>query len=139
MPLSFPVMDDPGPVAPIELDSVIDRLRMVREDWRQSQARHAEYGEHGFPSRHAIARIVDLLSAVLFPLRLGPAELTSDSEDAFVRASLESALPLLATQIRMELAYSDARGEERPRYRCFRAAHHLRTGRCLARDPQAAR
>jgi len=112
MPLSFPAMDDPRPVAPIELDSVIDRLRAVREDWRQSQARHAEYGEHGFPSRHAIARIVDLLSAVLFPLRLGPAELTSDSEDAFVRASLESALPLLATQIRMELAYSDARGKK---------------------------
>ncbi|MEJ5976265.1 serine O-acetyltransferase EpsC [Novosphingobium sp. PS1R-30] len=81
-------------------------LRAAREDWRLSQARHVEYGEHGFPSRHAIARIVESLSAALFPIRLGPAELTPDNEDAFVLASLESALPLLTMQVRMELAYS---------------------------------
>lgn len=105
---------DPGP--PLGFDAVIGRLRVAREDWRQSQARHAEYGEHGFPSRHAIAHIVDSLSAALFPLRLGPAELTQESEDAFVRASLESALPLLVAQVRMELAYREAplvEGEER--------------------------
>ncbi|HEX8057961.1 MAG TPA: serine acetyltransferase, partial [Novosphingobium sp.] len=73
MPLSSPASHgDLEPVSPIELDDIVAHLRTVREDWRQSQARHAEYGEHGFPSRHAIARIVDLLSAVLFPLRLGP-------------------------------------------------------------------
>lgn len=108
MPLSSPASHgDLEPVSLIELDDIVARLRTVREDWRQSQARHAEYGEHGFPSRHAIARIVDLLSAVLFPLRLGPAELTPENEDAFILASLETALPLLATQLRMELAYSD--------------------------------
>ncbi len=83
-----------------------DRLRAAREEWRTSRARHAEYGEPGFPSRHAITRIIDSLSAALFPVRLGPAELTSGNEDAFVLASLESALPLLALQVRMELAYS---------------------------------
>jgi serine O-acetyltransferase len=104
-----------SPASP-PLDAVIAALRGAREDWRLSQDRHAEYGAHGFPSRHAIGRIVDALSAALFPMRLGPAELTIDSEDSFVRAALESALPLLAAQVRMELGYSKApliAGEER--------------------------
>jgi len=117
MPLSqSAVIEEIEPSPPIGLDTVIGRLRTARAEWRQSQARHAEYGEHGFPSRHAIARIIDSLSAALFPLRLGPAELTLDSEDAFVRASLETALPLLVAQVRMELAYREAplvEGEER--------------------------
>jgi serine O-acetyltransferase len=100
--------EEPASDKPPALEALVGRLRAVREDWRQSQARHAEYGEHGFPSRHAIARIVDLLSAVLFPLRLGPAELTPDNEDAFVLTSLETALPVLVAQLRMELAYSKA-------------------------------
>jgi serine O-acetyltransferase len=89
-------------------------LRAARADWRHSQARHAEYGAHGFPSRPAIARIVDSLSAALFPIRLGPAELNADNEDAFVLASIESALPLLTAQVRMELAYNCAGSAEDP-------------------------
>jgi serine O-acetyltransferase len=89
-------------------DRVVERLRGVREDWRASQERHIEYGVHGFPSRHAIGRIVDTLSAALFPIRLGPAELTPLSEDEFVRTSLHSALPLLAAQLGMELAYEQS-------------------------------
>src|SRR6218665_3966696 len=45
------------------LETVAAGLRSAREDWRLSQARHAEYGELGFPSRHAIVRIIDMLSA----------------------------------------------------------------------------
>jgi serine O-acetyltransferase len=104
-----------SPASP-PLDAVIAGLRSAREDWRQAQARHAEYGAHGFPSRHAIGRIIDALSAALFPMRLGPAELTIGNEDAFVRAALETALPLLTGQVRMELAYSKApliAGEDR--------------------------
>jgi serine O-acetyltransferase len=106
----------PAPSASPPLDAVVSGLRGAREDWRQSQARHAEYGAHGFPSRHAIGRIIDSLSAALFPMRLGPADLTIASEDSFVRAALESALPLLVTQVRMELGYRKAPlivGEER--------------------------
>ena len=80
-------------------------LRTAREDWRRSQARHVEYGDHGFPSRHALGRVVDQLGATLFPIRLGPPELTPESEDAFVVTSLATALPLLTAQVRMELAY----------------------------------
>jgi serine O-acetyltransferase len=110
MPTSCKLASDGNAsAASIGLDGPVRRLRAVREEWRQSQARHAEYGEHGFPSRHAITHIVDSLSAALFPMRLGPAELTPDSEDSFVLAALESALPLLAAQLRMELSYSAAR------------------------------
>ena len=100
--------DDTSSIGAIGLEAVTERLRAAREQWRLGQARHAEYGEHGFPSRHAIGHIIDSLSAVLFPLRLGPAELTVDSEDAFVQAALQSALPLLVAQVRMELGYRDA-------------------------------
>ncbi|MET0179635.1 MAG: serine O-acetyltransferase EpsC [Novosphingobium sp.] len=90
------------------VDDAVARLRAARDEWRQSQARHAEYGAHGFPSRQALARVIDSLGAALFPLRLGPSELTPDNEDAFVRLSLETVLPLLGAQVRMELAYSGA-------------------------------
>jgi len=91
-----------------DIDDAVCGLRTARAEWRSSQARHAEYGAHGFPSRHAVRSVIDLLSATLFPMRLGPSELTLESEDAFVRNSLETALPLLQAQVRMELAYTEA-------------------------------
>lgn len=97
---------DPYPL--FAIDGVVESLRGVREDWRSLQDRHIEYGVHGFPARHAIGRIVDTLSAALFPIRLGPAELTPLSEDEFVRTSLQSALPLLAVQLTMELEYEQS-------------------------------
>lgn len=110
MPPSSPARleDDNASLSAIGLEAVTERLRAARERWRVGQARHAEYGEHGFPSRHAIGHIVDSLSAVLFPIRLGPAELTIESEDAFVETALLSALPLLVAQVRMELGYREA-------------------------------
>ena len=109
--LSAHVVESP-PELPVvgELDGVVADLRRVRDGWRTGQDRHTEYGSHGFPSRHAIARIVDVLSSALFPIRLGPAELTPDTEDAFVLASLQSALSLLAAQLRMELFYEAGAG-----------------------------
>ncbi|MFA7596569.1 MAG: serine O-acetyltransferase EpsC [Novosphingobium sp.] len=100
------ISEGPNASAEYNLAEVSNHLRIAREEWRHSQARHAEYGDHGFPSRHAIGRIIDVLSASLFPIRLGPPELTPASEESFVLASLQSALPLLAAQVRMELAYS---------------------------------
>ncbi|MCW1383567.1 serine acetyltransferase [Novosphingobium sp. KCTC 2891] len=92
--------------APFDLEPVVASLRAVRDAWRGEQDRHAEFGALGFPSRHAVSRIIDVLAAALFPLRLGPPDLAVENEDAFVRASLQSALPLLAAQVRMELHYS---------------------------------
>lgn len=109
MTSSWPL--SPGGEAPPgdhELEVVAANLRAVRKEWRRSQARHAEFGADGFPSRNGLARVVDLLSAALFPLRLGPPDLAPEGEDSFVVTSLETALPLLAAQVRMELAYSGA-------------------------------
>jgi len=99
-----------------ELGAVIAGLSDARMRWRRAHERHAEYGSLGFPSRQSLARIVTTLSAVLFPLRLGPPELNAANEDAFVEATLESILSQLAAQIRLELRYerpgADADGIE---------------------------
>ncbi|WP_062788453.1 serine O-acetyltransferase EpsC [Novosphingobium capsulatum] len=94
------------PEPPFAIDDVVAHLRRVREGWRDARSKRGDYGAVGFPSRHALGRIIDVLAAALFPLRLGPAEVTAANEDIFVAASLQSALPLLAAQVRMELHYS---------------------------------
>lgn len=86
--------------------AAIAGLRHAREKWRARHERHAEYGTRGFPSRRSLDRIVGMISAALFPLRLGPSGVTQASEDSFVEATLESALSQLAAQIRLELHYS---------------------------------
>ncbi len=95
-----------GPKVPaFDIATVVNQLRDVRKTWRHAQGHVGEFGAQGFPSRQNIGQIIDILSAALFPLRLGPPELTMRDEDAFVQSSLESALPLLATQVRRELYY----------------------------------
>ncbi|MCP3733557.1 serine acetyltransferase [Sphingomonas sp. RP10(2022)] len=84
------------------LDGVLDGLERARLDWRRSHARHAERGI-AFPSRRALERILRELGAALFPLRLGPPELTAGNENAWVAATLESTLSQLAAQIGLEL------------------------------------
>ncbi|WP_353228842.1 serine O-acetyltransferase EpsC [Novosphingobium sp.] len=100
-------MSDPQASAPAPFDiaAVAAQLRDVREGWRMAQGHHPQYGEQGFPSRHELGRIIDVLAAALFPLRLGPPDLKVLSEDSFVLASLQSVLPRLAAQVRMELHY----------------------------------
>ena len=92
-----------------ELAPIMAGLRDQRQRWRTANERHAELGSHGFPSRQSLARILSSLSAVLFPLRLGPPELSPANEDAFVEATLESALSQLAAQVRLELLYDRRR------------------------------
>ena len=59
-----------GP-APIDFEGAPDftalaaGLRSVREDWRRSQARHVEYGDHGFPLRPGLAQETSLRAAPL--------------------------------------------------------------------------
>lgn len=86
--------------------AAIAGLRDARVKWRARHARHAEFGTHGFPSRRSLDRIVGLIAAALFPLRLGPPEVTAAGEDSFVEATLETALSQLAAQIRLEMRYS---------------------------------
>lgn len=87
---------------PRELGIVVEGLKQARLDWRTSHARHAERGIQ-FPSRESLRRILRELGAALFPLRLGPPELTAGNENRWVEATLESTLSQLAAQIAIEL------------------------------------
>lgn len=87
---------------PRELGIVVDGLKHARRDWRDGHARHAERGIQ-FPARAALKRILRELGTALFPLRLGPPELTAGNENAWVEATLESTLAQLAAQIAIEL------------------------------------
>jgi serine O-acetyltransferase len=90
----------------LDISGVITGLRTARDLWRAAHQRHAELGTHGFPSRRALDRIIGAIGAALFPLRLGPPELNPDNEDAFVEATLESALSQLGAQVRLNLIYA---------------------------------
>lgn len=87
---------------PSELGVVVEGLKQARLDWRAGHARHAERGIQ-FPSRQALRRILRELGTALFPLRLGPPELTAGNENAWVEATLESTLAQLGAQIAIEL------------------------------------
>lgn len=97
---------------PREIGSVIEALRDARRDWRAGHARHAEHGIR-FPSRSALKRILRELSAALFPLRLGPPELSTTNENAWVDATLETTLDQLGAQIVLELDLATPEARER--------------------------
>jgi serine O-acetyltransferase len=92
--------------APTRFHHIVEGLREGREAWRASHHAHVEYGAFGFPARRPVERAVAMLGGVLFPLRLGAPELNPSNEDAWVEATLENALSLLGSQIRLELGYS---------------------------------
>ena len=98
----MPLAEAPPIAFPRELDGVIENLRRARIDWRAAHDRHVEHGPR-FPSRRALERVLRELGAALFPLRLGPPELTAQNENAFVAATLESVLSQLSAQIGIEL------------------------------------
>lgn len=89
-------------IYPRNLDRVVAGLKEARSDWRQGRDRHAEQGIE-FPSRRVLARLLRELGAALFPLRLGPPELTASNENGWVEATLESTLSQLGAQIELEL------------------------------------
>jgi len=97
---------------PREIGSVIEALRDARLEWRTGHQRNAEHGVR-FPSRSALKRILRELSAALFPLRLGPPELTSANENAWVDATLETTLDQLAAQIVLELDLANPQVREK--------------------------
>lgn len=93
--------------APVfDLKQVVQELAAVRQRWRESQKRSTEPGGRELPSRDALAQIIDGLRGVLFPMRLGPADLRHESEDFFVGHTLDSVLHALLVQVRLELQYT---------------------------------
>jgi serine O-acetyltransferase len=100
-------------MANFEVGDIVRALHAARDEWRDSQRRSREPGTREFPSRDALAQIVESLKGALFPMRLGPPELRHESEDFYVGHSLNTALQALLVQARLELGYN-ARHEPRP-------------------------
>lgn len=95
-----------------QLESIVADLKAARRDWRALAGRKPEVGGRDLPSRTALAEILEGLIGALFPLRLGPADLQADNEDAFVAQCLQQALDQLLHQVRLELGYHARHGEE---------------------------
>ena len=93
-------------MAGFEVNEIVAALREAREEWRDAQKRSREPGSREFPSRDALASIVESLKGALFPMRLGPPELRNESEDFYVGHTLDSALQSLLGQARLELRYN---------------------------------
>lgn len=92
-------------MAVFNIEPIVQSLHGVRRDWRSLQKRSQEPGGREFPSRDALADIVEQLKGVLFPMRLGPPDLRQESEDFYVGHTLDAALHGLLAQIRLELRY----------------------------------
>ena len=86
------------------IPEIVAELRHVRAQWRGQQGR-TDTAQREFPSRDAVARAVDALKGVLYPLRLGPPELRQAGEDFYIAHTLDSALQALRTQAAIELGY----------------------------------
>lgn len=96
----MPVADD-GRAAAVAGAS--QALAVQRAAWRAAQG--ARRTPTVFPSRTALGRIIDGLSTVLFPRRLGTFIGDAATEEAFVARHLAEALDALEAQVATELAY----------------------------------
>lgn len=86
-----------------DLDRIVFELRSARALWRNRQGYEPRIRD--LPDRNALREVVENLFGVLFPLRLGPANLREESEDFFVGLTLDNALNGLLAQARLELNY----------------------------------
>jgi serine O-acetyltransferase len=93
-------------VATFDINGIVQSLHEARQQWRQSQRRSSEPGNREFPSRDALASIVESLNGVLFPMRLGPPDLRQESENFHVAHALDAALHALLKQVHLELKYN---------------------------------
>ncbi len=87
-----------------EIASIVDQLRKIRLaslEHRQRRNRPPK-----LPSRKALSKIVEGLSAALFPNRLGPPGLNEAGIDYFVGHTLDVALRELGDQVARELRFN---------------------------------
>ncbi|MDM0111106.1 serine acetyltransferase [Variovorax sp. J22R133] len=88
-----------------DVSEIVQALRGVRDEWRDLQKRSRVPVGREFPSRDAMAQVVEQFKGALFPMRLGPPDLRHESEDFYVGYTLDSALQALLLQARLELTY----------------------------------
>jgi serine O-acetyltransferase len=87
-----------------DIDSIIAELRGSRE--RSLADRQRAINPPRLPSRKALVGILDGLSAVLFPNRLGAPDVSDEGIDYFVGYTLDATLRDLLEQVRHELQFS---------------------------------
>lgn len=96
------------------IQPVIQGLQQARRDWRASQQRSNEIGGREFPSKAALKSILNDLCGILFPMRLGPADLRQEAEDYYIAYTLERVLNQLYVQVELALSYEIKRQVPQP-------------------------
>jgi serine O-acetyltransferase len=86
-----------------DIQPVVNELRELRT--RSLVSRQRAGNPPKLPSRKALTVVVEDLSTVLFPNRLGSGDLTGDGVDYFVGHTLDVSLRALNEQIRRELRF----------------------------------
>lgn len=99
----------PGASDRWDLNGIVDELRQVRRQWRQTHGIGRDSGIYELPSRDALRDIVREFIGILFPRRLGQAILREENEDFFVGHRLDVALNALQRQVQLELTYAACR------------------------------
>lgn len=88
------------------LETIVNELKELRQAWRQEYNHLDLNNGHYFPSQEVLHHTIKTLAHVLFPLRLGPAHLNTETEDYYVGLKLDTALNSLFTQVKLELSYN---------------------------------
>ena len=96
-----------------ELPALVSELRGTRERWRRARDRNLHAHIREFPSQEVLKNVAASLAAVLFPMRLGPADLNPETEDFYIGHTLSRALDDLLGQARLELCYAKQYGLDR--------------------------
>lgn len=91
------------------INAVVQGLQQARHDWRQQQHRTKEFGGRELPSKEALKAILDDLCGILFPMRLGPADLRQETEDSYIAYTLNRVLTALYAQVQLALNYEAKR------------------------------
>lgn len=89
-----------------DVSEVVQALRQVRDEWRESQQRVKDPAARELPSIDAVQHIVEQLKGALFPMRLGPTDLRNENEDYYVGYTLNAALQALVQQATLELNFN---------------------------------
>lgn len=103
------------PTETLDLEPLVQALRQRRLAWREAQGRSREPAGRELPAPDTLAHVLEDLAGVLFPMRLGPPELSPQDEDTYVRRTLAQTLRFLQGLARLELQHeARVHGASRP-------------------------
>lgn len=91
------------------IQPVVHSLQQVRYKWRSNQLRHKHIGERELPSKQILQQLMEDLCGILFPMRLGPAGISQQSEDYYIAYTLNRVLDQLKLQVQLTLVYEAKR------------------------------